>query len=140
MKFASVNHSGNRDSAELFKFDGLRAAFLTVHVGIIAYVLVGWLLPTRGELLVYTLVLPLMTLQWLLNGGASIVNNFENLARVGQWSDPRNSYEGAFFQSILKAIRIPASQAQITTAACALMLIFWLTALCRMILIVPPPV
>jgi hypothetical protein len=127
------------EAQEVFKFDTLRAAFLSVHGAIILYVLLGWLLPTRGELFVYTLVLPLMTLQWVLNGGSSIVNNFENIARVGQWSDPRNSYEGAFFLSLLKRAGIPASQAQITTVLCSLMLLFWLTALCRMILIVVPP-
>ena len=116
MKFAGLPHFEGVNSPGVFKFDGLRAAFLTVHAGIILYVSLGWLMPTRGALLVYTLVLPLMVLQWVLNGGASIVNNFENLARVGQWSDPRNSFEGTFFQSLLVKARIPASQAQITTA------------------------
>jgi len=78
-------------------------------------------------------------MQWLLNGGASIVNNIENLVRVGQWNDADNKFEGAFFKTLLQAIGVPASQAQITTLLCFLMLIFWVSAICHMMLIVPVP-
>ena len=120
-------------------FDGLRAALFTVHLAIIGYVCLGWLIPSRGALYFYALLLPTIVMQWLLNGGASIVNNIENLARTGQWSDRRNVFEGAFFKTFLHRAGLRASQAQITTALCFLMLIFWIAAICHMILIVPPP-
>src|SRR5712671_2134737 len=120
-------------------FDGLRIALLILHLGILGYVALGWLIPSRVALYIYTLLLPLIAIQWLLNGGASIVNNVENLVRVGQWNDTRNRFEGAFFKTLLQAIGVPASQAQITTVLCFLMLIFWVSAICHMILIVPAP-
>jgi hypothetical protein len=95
---------------------------------------------TRGALFAYLLILPLIVLQWLLNGGVSIVNNLENLVRGRPWNDPANPFEGMVFKTLLNGIRIPASQAQITFVLCALMLMFWVTAMSRMVLIIPPPV
>ena len=119
-------------------FDWLRALLFTVHLGIIAYVGLGWLIPSRGALFFYALLLPTIILQWLLNGGASIVNNVENLCRTGRWNDARNVFEGAFFKTLLHAAGVRASQAQITTALCFVMLMLWIAAICHMILIVTP--
>jgi hypothetical protein len=132
--------SGQKQSGRKVAFDGLRAGLFTVHLAIIAYVGLGWMIPSRGALFFYALFLPAIIIQWLLNGGASIVNNIENLARTGQWNDARNVFEGAFFKTLLHAIGGRASQAQIVTVLCFLMLIFWIAAVCHMILIVVPPV
>ena len=128
-----------KDSNEGFKFDRLSTCLTAVHVLVIAYVALGWLVPSRTSLYIYLLVLPLIVLQWVLNGGASIVNNIENLARSGRWRDRRNTSEGAFFQTFLKRIGVPVTNGQITTVLCSLMLMFWIAAFFRMILIVVPP-
>lgn len=125
-----------REKTGQAKFDKLRFWLIATHLGIIAYVGLGWLIASRMLLYFYTLLLPMIVLQWLMNGGCSIVNNVENLLRTGRWSDPENRFEGALFVIILGAAGIRASQAQITTALCSLMLIFWVCAICRMILIV----
>jgi hypothetical protein len=129
--------SERKETGRAIPFDSLRVALLVLHVAIMGYVTLGWLIPSRVALYIYALLLPLIVMQWLLNGGASIVNNIENLIRVRQWSDARNPFEGAFFKTLLRAIGVPASQAQITTVLCFLMLIFWISAICRMMLIVP---
>jgi hypothetical protein len=126
-------------TARAISFDSLRVVLLILHLAILSYVALGWLIPSRVALFVYTLLLPLIVIQWLLNGGASIVNNIENLVRVGRWNDSRNPFEGSFFKTLLQAVGVPASQAQITTVLCFLMLIFWVSAICRMVLIVPSP-
>ena len=128
--------SGQKASGRKLAFDGLRVLLFTVHLAVIGYVGLGWLIPSRGALFFYALLLPTIVMQWLLNGGASIVNNIENLVRMRQWSDEQNRFEGAFFKTFLDAIGVPASQAQITTVLCFLMLIFWIAALCHMMLIV----
>jgi hypothetical protein len=120
-------------------FDGLRLALFTVHAAIVTYVALGWLIPSRGALYFYALLLPAIVMQWLLNGGSSIVNNIENLARTGRWSDTGNAFEGAFFRTILQGAGLRASKAQITTVLCFLMLMLWITAVCHMVLIVAPP-
>jgi hypothetical protein len=138
MARTAAGHLSEREEAgRAIQFDGLRLALFILHLAILAYVTLGWLIPSRVALLVYSLLLPLIAIQWLLNGGASIVNNIENLIRVRQWNDARNTFEGAFFKTLLQAIGVPASQAQITTVLCFLMLIFWISAICRMMLIVP---
>ena len=136
---AAAHLSGREKTGRAITFDSLRAALFVLHLAILSYVALGWLIPSRVALLLYTLLLPLIVIQWLLNGGASIVNNIENLVRVGRWNDPRNPFEGSFFKTLLQAIGVPASQAQITTVLCFLMLIFWISAICRMMLIVPSP-
>jgi hypothetical protein len=136
---AVVNLSERGETGRAIPFDSLRIALFGLHLAILGYVALGWLIPSRVALFLYTLLLPLIVMQWLLNGGASIVNNIENLIRVRQWNDARNPFEGAFFKTLLQAIGVPASQAQITTVLCFLMLIFWISAICRMMLIVPSP-
>jgi hypothetical protein len=121
-------------------FDGLTLLFQGIHAGIVLYVALGWTAGSREALFAYLLILPLIVLQWLLNGGVSIVNNFENLARGRQWNDSENQREGTFFQTLLGALGIRPSHAQITFVLCALMLMFWMTAMSRMILIIPTPV
>ncbi|HMI96647.1 MAG TPA: hypothetical protein VK479_09065 [Micropepsaceae bacterium] len=138
MARAALAHlSERKETGQAIPFDSLRVALFLFHLAIMAYVTLGWLIPSRVGLYIYTLLLPLIAMQWLLNGGASIVNNIENLVRVGQWNDARNQFEGAFFKTLLQAIGVPASQAQITTLLCFLMLIFWISAVCHMMLIVP---
>ena len=140
MAQAALAHPSEREKiGRTIHFDSLRIALLVVHLAIMGYVTLGWLIPSRVALYLYALLLPLIVMQWLLNGGASIVNNVENLVRVGRWNDARNPFEGAFFKTLLKAIGVPASQAQITTVLCFVMLIFWISAICRMMLIVPSP-
>ena len=119
-----------------YRFDKIRVWLFLVHIAIVFYVATGWLISSRMLLYFYTLLLPMMVLQWLLNGGCSIVNNVENLLRVGRWNDANNIFAGAFFRTLLRFAGIRASQAQITTALCSLMLIFWVSAVCRMMLIV----
>src|SRR5438105_13978213 len=132
---AVIDRSG-RERTGPVNFDKLRFWLFAAHVAIIFYVAFGWLITSRSLLYFYTLLLPMMVIQWLLNGGCSIVNNIENLLRIGRWRDPENVFEGSFFKIVLRAVGIRSSQAQITPALCSLMLIFWVCAVCRMMLIV----
>ncbi len=117
-------------------FDKLRFWSFTAHGGIVIYVAFGWLITSRLILYFYALLLPGIVLQWLLNGGCSIVNNFENLFRSGHWEYPDCVHPPGFFRTVLRVIGIRVTGAQITTALCSLMLIFWICAICRMMLIV----
>ena len=121
------------------EFDRLRSLLLAVHGAIVVFVAFGWLMPSRLGLYLYLLLLPLIVLQWILNGGSSIVSNFENLIRCGRWTDSANRFEGALFKTVLARIGVPASQGQITTVLCSLMLVFWFAAFFRMVMIVVPP-
>ena len=122
------------------KSSGDRVQFwsFAIHVAVLVYVSLGWLISWRIGLYFYMLLLPMIPLQWLLNGGCSIVNNIENLLRLGRWHDPKNHFEGAFISRLLRVIGVKKmAEAQITTVLCSLMLIFWVCAICRMVLVVP---
>src|SRR5882672_12891882 len=82
--------------------DKLQTASLSAHVIVVAYVTTGWMVNSRGFLFAYLLALPSIMLQWLLNGGSSLVSNFENLARTGCWDDSGNPYQAALFQTLLR--------------------------------------
>ena len=122
-----------------FRWDVLGIGFTAIHLAIVAYVIIGWTIPSRTFLFVYLLVLPMFVLQWLLNGGSSAMNNFENLARIGCWNDSRNELEGAFFKCLLREAGLSLPHWTINLVVCALMWVFWIEAMWRMILIVVPP-
>jgi len=118
-----------------FGCDLLRVTTFIVHLAIVAYVSTGWLASTRASLLFYLLLLPMIVMQWLLNAGASILDNAETLIRTGHWHDSRNIFEGHFFQNILRASGIKVSTTLINFMVCATLLLFWIEALYRMIMI-----
>ena len=136
MERTAVIYQSEKTKSGQAPFDKLHFWFFSIHLGIVVYVALGWLITSRSALYFYALLLPGIALQWLLNGGCSIVNNFENVVRIGAWNLPSKRRQSPFFRGILGAVGIRASQAQITTALCSLMLIFWICAICRMMLIV----
>lgn len=117
------------------RFDALRAFMLLIHFGIIAYACWGWQQTTRIGLFVYILFLPLIVLQWLLNGGTSLVANWESMVRTGHWRDPHNPFEGHLFQKLFGIFGLRFTQAQINTMLVLTMSMFWLVAALRMVLI-----
>jgi hypothetical protein len=119
----------------------LHGAFLLLHAAIIAYVVGGWLISDTTALLVYAVVLPLLALQWLLNGGASVVSNLEILARTGHWSDPTLGLEATLFRRGFAAVAVRLGNGEVNVLVLTLMSVFWAAAIYRMILIAPalPP-
>ena len=76
--------------------DRLGLGLFLFHLGIGLYLLTGWIIASYEALAFYLLLLPLIALQWRLNQGSCIVNNFESLLRSGRWRDPESREEGAF--------------------------------------------
>src|SRR5438105_15095476 len=111
---AVIDRSG-RERTGPVNFDKLRFWLFAAHVAIIFYVAVGWLLTSRSLLYFYTLLLPMMVIQCLLNGGCSIVNNIENLLRIGRWRDPENVFERSCFQNVHRAVGLRPSHGQLPT-------------------------
>jgi hypothetical protein len=121
------------------KYDVLHGALSGVHIAIIVYVALGWMVESRPFLFVYLLVLPMIGLQWLANGGVSIIDNLENLLRSGLWRDSRNAAQGAFLRTALAHVGVRLGATQINVLVAAAMLAAWAAAFLRMILIVPAP-
>jgi len=124
---------------DVHRIDKLKLASIGIHLVIVAYIAIGWTIPSRSFLFVYLLVLPSILLQWILNFGSSIVVNFENLARIGCWDDHNNLFQGTFFQALLYEAGVALPNILINMIVCTLMFVFWIEAMWRMILIVPVP-
>ena len=117
--------------------DWLSVALFMVHAAIVGYVVAGWTAQTRLGLFIYLMLLPMVVLQWLVNGGSSVVSNIESLKRTGHWRDAEQGLDGAFFQSVLGSIGLAATKAQINTVVVVSMFLFWVVAFFRLILIAP---
>ena len=117
--------------------DWLSVALFMVHAAIVGYVVAGWTAQTRLGLFIYLVLLPMIVLQWLVNGGSSIVSNIETYKRTGHWRHSEQGLEGAFFQHVLRSIGLEATKAQINTVVVATMFLFWVVAFFRLILIAP---
>jgi hypothetical protein len=122
-------------SKETVATDWLSVAMFLVHAAIVGYVVSGWSADTREALLVYLILLPVIVIQWLVNGGSSIVSNIESLKRTGHWRDPEHGVEGAFFHAVLTSVGINATKAQINTLIVSVMFLFWVVAFFRLMLV-----
>jgi len=85
----------------------------------------------RGKRIAMILQDPMASLNPLFTIGDQVgepIRVHDGASRATAWSRAKD---------LLKAVRISASQAQITFVLCALMLMFWIAAMSRMILIIP---
>jgi hypothetical protein len=117
------------------RWDALRAGTIALHLAIVAGVCVGWQMNSRIGLFLYMLLLPLIMMQWLFNRGSSFIGNLENMQRTGHWRDPRNPYEGRFFQVLLRKVGVDISPFEVGLLLTIVMAVFWLVATYRMVLI-----
>src|SRR5689334_7990925 len=113
--------------------DALGRACFLVHIGVLLYVVLGWVLPVRGWLLAYLVFLPAMILHWKLNRDACILNNLENWLRVRRWRAPEtNREEGAWLRTLIAdATGIGLSRTQMDGVIYGAVALFWLLALTR---------
>jgi hypothetical protein len=80
--------------------DLLGLGLFLLHAVVGVYVFTGWAFPSADGLAVYLVFLPGMALQWRLNRGSCVLNNFESRLRSGKWRDPESREEGAFLLMI----------------------------------------
>ena len=111
--------------------DALGQICFLVHIAILAVVVLGWLLPARGWLIVYLVFLPAMFLHWKLNRDACMLNNLENWLRRRRWRAPEtNREEGAWLRTLLAdATGMAWTKGQMDAVIYGTMSLFWLLAL-----------
>lgn len=85
-----------RDCARAPRNDLLGRTLFAFHVVVGVFLCFGWLLPFGMALAFYMVVLPVIAVQWLLNQGSCVLNNFESWLRHGSWRDPRNPEEAGW--------------------------------------------
>ena len=109
--------------------DALGRSLFVFHVLVGLYLCFGWLIPGAFALAVYMVVLPVIAVQWLLNQGSCVLNNFESWLRHGHWRDPRN-YEEAGWLAMLAnwLFRWTPSRSTLDTISYATVAGLWLLA------------
>ena len=111
--------------------DGLGNFCFYLHLVFLAFIILGWSIPSRGVLIAYLVFLPAVVLHWKLNADACILSNLENWLRYRRWRAPeRNPEEGAWLRTLIARLTgIALTRAAMDTVIYAAMSLFWLLAL-----------
>jgi hypothetical protein len=111
--------------------DGLGNFCFCLHLVFLAFITLGWTLPSRAVLIVYLIFLPAVILHWKLNGDACVLNNLENWLRYRRWRAPeQNPEEGAWLRTLLRNLTgIMLTRPAMDAIIYAAMTLFWLLGL-----------
>lgn len=109
--------------------DALGIGLFLFHVAVGAYLCFGWLVPMAFALAFYMVVLPVVAVQWLLNKGSCVLNNFESWLRHGRWRDPRNGEEASWLAMLAHWLfRWTPSRSTLDTISYATVAGLWILA------------
>jgi hypothetical protein len=101
-----------------------------LHLAILAFIMLGWLIPSRGVLIFYLFFLPGVILHWKLNDNACALNNLESWLRYRRWRAPeRNPEEGAWLRTLIRSLTgIVLTRARMDVIIYAVMGLCWALA------------
>jgi hypothetical protein len=110
--------------------DALGQFCFYLHLAILAFISLGWAVPSRGLLIGYLIFLPLTVLQWKLNAGACVLNNVENWLRYRRWRAPEhNPEEGAWLRTLIRSLTgIALTRVIMDVIIYGAMALFWVLA------------
>lgn len=110
--------------------DALGQSCFLLHLAILAFIVLGWMLPSPGALIFYLGFLPLTVLHWWLNGGNCVLNNLENWLRHRRWRvGAANPEEGAWLRTLIGSVTgLAFSRRQMDLVIYGAMALFWALA------------
>jgi len=110
--------------------DALGRSCFILHLAILAFIVLGWTLPTHGVLVFYLGFLPVTMLHWWFNGGNCILNNLENWLRHRRWRvGAANPEEGAWLRTLIGSVTgIAFTRLQMDLVIYGAMALFWALA------------
>lgn len=73
-----------------------------LHVALVIYALLGWLVWSAPWLIAHLVFLPGLVVVWLLNRGVCPLNNLESRLTTGRWRNAENVEEGSFIRTIVE--------------------------------------
>ena len=115
---SEVHPKGGRDALGWLCF--------VLHLALVIFALLGWLMPWRPALIFYLCYIPVMFLTWQLNDGSCVLNNVETLIRTGKWRNPANREEGAFLKTLVEDVTgFQPTKRQMNTVIYCLITVFW---------------
>ena len=115
--------------------DALGNVCFYLHLAILGFIVLGWMLPWRAGLAAYLAFLPLTMMHWWLNGGACALNNLENWLRFRRWRAPEhNPEEGAWLRTLLARLTgISLTRARMDVIIYGAMALFWVLGWYRLL-------
>ena len=110
--------------------DALGKFCFWLHLAILAFIILGWSIPSRGVLIAYLVFLPAVVLHWKLNAGTCVLNNLESWLRYRRWRAPeRNPEEGAWLRTLIRSLTgIVLTRARMDVIIYAVMGLCWALA------------
>lgn len=99
-----------------------------LHLGVMVYIVLGWVVPVHAALLFYLAFLPLVVVQWWSNKNSCLLNNVEALIRTGRWRDPTNREEGAWLLTLAQSLGIPLTATQVDILTYGIIALLWALA------------
>lgn len=110
--------------------DLLIAALRFLHLLVLLFTLLAWILPFAWAWLVHLFLVPAMIVQWLFNDGTCLLTNLEN-AILGKKTE-KSAQQGQFIKSLLGRCCNPLpSDAAIKAGLYGLLLLVWSVSLWR---------
>ena len=104
----------------------MRVACHALHVALVFYGLLGWLVPDAGWLIAHLIFLPGLAIVWLFNDGVCPLNNLEAYLTTGAWRDDANPEEGAFLRMIVERyLGLHPTQSQMNAVTYGVMALAW---------------
>lgn len=104
------------------------------HFVVMIYIVAGWLVPWRPALVFYTLFVPAIYMQWLVNKDTCILNNIEGFLRTGRWRNKEtNPEEGAWLLTLATDVTgLTITAFQINVLTYSVLVLVWCLALARL--------
>jgi hypothetical protein len=105
----------------------LRAFCHYLHLVLVFYALLGWLIPSRPWLIAHLIYMPALIAVWLANKGVCPLNNVEGWLTTGRWRNEHNKEEGSFIVTIVERyLGLTPTQRQMDAITYALMGLVWM--------------
>ena len=80
----------------------LRAFCHWLHIALVFFALLGWVVPSAPWLLAHLAFIPGLVGVWLVNRGSCPLNNIETWLTTGQWRNADNAEEGSFLVTLVE--------------------------------------
>jgi len=98
-----------------------------LHLGIMLFIMLGWVVPLDGALLAHLVLVPMILSLWYLNDCSCPLNNIESYLLKGLWRDPDNREEGSFVVVVVEQyLGMQPTQRAMDTITYAIMGLAWM--------------
>lgn len=119
------------------KTDALGVGLLSFHLFVGLFIVLGWIVSSQLALAFYLLLLPIVALQWYVNRGSCVLNNFETWLRTGCWRDPETGEDGRFLLMLSSwLLNLQPGRASVDRLSYFVVLVLWLAGFTHYALLV----